>query len=96
MIRVVIENVILLLLPTLIYIAYVQVKAQLAGTKPQRFDDAPLVVLFLCGVALVLVVVLAFGTTTGGTPGQAYRPPSFEGGRIEPGRIEPGRNEKQP
>jgi hypothetical protein len=53
------------------------------------WNDAPLVGLFLAGVALVVAVVVTYGTNSGGQPGQAYKPPSFEGGRIDPGGLKP-------
>ena len=52
---------------------------------------AVLVTLAAGGVvpALVVAVVATFGTYSGGAPGQAYKPPSFEGGRIDPGGVKP-------
>ena len=39
--------------------------------------------------AVVFVVTLiAFGSSSGGKPGQHYIPPSYKDGHIEPGRIE--------
>lgn len=87
MIRIVIENLLLLLLPTLIYIAY----AYLVRGKGKRggnvMDDAPLVWLLVAGVALALAVVAIFGTLDGAEPGTAYRPPVFKDGKIIPGEL---------
>lgn len=88
MIRIVIENLLLFLLPTLIYAAYV-----LLVRKPKRggaavLDEAPLVWLVLAGALLVVVVLATFGGTSGGRPGQIYHPPEMKDGHVEPGRLE--------
>ena len=51
-------------------------------------DDAPLLWLFVAAVAVVLITLIAFGSTTGGKPGQVYTPPVLKDGRIEPGHLE--------
>ncbi len=88
MIRIVIENLLLLLLPTVLYIAYVYLTAGKKGTKQNLLDDAPLIWLFLAGVVLAVSVLLFFGTISGGKPGQAYRPPEFRDGTIVPGHLD--------
>jgi hypothetical protein len=37
---------------------------------------------------LVVVTLIAFGSTTGGKPGQSYQPPELRDGQIEPGRLQ--------
>lgn len=96
MIRVIIENVLLFLLPTFLYLAWVfMTRAQESGDTggngpgPQNIlDDAPLLWLFAAGALLVVVTLIAFGSTSGGKPGQHYQPPSLRDGQIEPGRVE--------
>ncbi len=88
MIRVVIENLLLLLLPTLLYVAYVYLTVGGKSAKQSVLDDAPLIWLFLAGVGLALSVILIFGTLEGGSPGEAYRPPEFRDGKIVPGKVE--------
>lgn len=96
MIRIIVENLLLFLLPTLAYIAYVLVRRRdgsgpgTGGTAGANtvLDDAPLLWLFAAGTALVIVTLIAFGSTTGGKPGQSYHPPVLKDGRIEPGHIE--------
>lgn len=95
MIRVVLENVVLFLLPSLAYIAYTWMMAAAPsdGSAPRSaneiIDDAPLLWLFATGAALVLLTLIAFGDTTGGgKPGQNYEPPSMKNGHIEPGHVE--------
>jgi hypothetical protein len=89
MIRVVIENILLFLLPTVAYIIYVYVgRGQEEAASPGAIlSQAPLVWLFLAGALLVIITLVAFGSTSGGRPGQAYEPPAMKDGRIEPGRI---------
>ncbi len=91
MIRIVVENIVLFLLPTLCYIAYVVLTRDGAnGNGPgaaRILDDAPLVWLFVTGAALVLTTLVMFGSTSGGMPGQHYEPAVIKDGRIEPGRI---------
>lgn len=90
MIRIVIENVLLFLLPTVIYIAYVYLKRHLEGSAngPAKvLDDAPLIWLVAAGAALVVITLIAFGSISGGKPGQIYQPPVFRDGKIEPGYM---------
>ena len=87
MIRVVIENIVLFLLPMVIYVAYVLLTRK-PGEKEGVLDDAPFFWLMLAGTVLVLVVLVAFGSTSGGKPGQSYVPPSLsKDGKIEPGQL---------
>lgn len=87
MIRIVIENVLLFLAPTLCYLIYVYLARPEAKGGIAALDDAPLIWLFVAGAALVLMTLVFFSTTTGGLPGQSYQPPVIKDGRIEPGRI---------
>lgn len=89
MIRIVIENTLLFLLPTAIYVAYVLLKRRMEGTTGPAhvLDDAPLIWLVAAGAALVVITLIAFGSVSGGKPGQTYQPPVFRDGKIEPGYI---------
>jgi hypothetical protein len=96
MIRVVIENMLLFLLPTLAYIGWVLIArpGSLERTPDGRIrpsgvlNDAPLLWLAAAGTILLIIALVAFGSTSGGKPGQTYVPPVFKDGRIEPGRME--------
>ncbi len=96
MIRIVIENILLFLLPTLAYLGWVLIARpdRLERTpdgriRPSRvLNDAPLLWLAAAGTLLLIVVLVAFGKTSGGRPDQSYSPPVFKDGKIEPGRIE--------
>lgn len=96
MIRTVVENILLFLLPTVIYVAWVVLQRSRAGTtdgdggsSPTAgvLDDAPLLWLFAGGALLVIVTLAAFGTSSGGRPDQHYQPPVLKDGKIEPGQI---------
>jgi hypothetical protein len=90
MIRIVIENILLFLMPTLIYLGYVYVTRQTRTSvgNGRVWDEAPLFWLFLAGSLLVVVTLIAFGSTSGGRPGQSYEPPAVKDGHIEPGHIQ--------
>jgi Family of unknown function (DUF6111) len=88
MIRIVIENTVLFLLPTIVYVAYVYLKSRLAGDTGTRvLDEAPLVWLVAIGAALVIGTLIIYGMGPGGRPGQTYQPPVFRDGKIEPGTL---------
>ncbi|MCL4765737.1 MAG: hypothetical protein KJZ80_05860 [Hyphomicrobiaceae bacterium] len=88
MIRIVIENMLLFLLPTLIYVAYALLWRRTEGASGARIlDDAPLIWLVAAGAALVIATLIVFGSTSGGQPGQTYQPPVFRDGKIEPGQL---------
>ncbi|MTD95633.1 hypothetical protein GIW81_14940 [Hyphomicrobium sp. xq] len=88
MIRIVAENILLFLLPAIVYVAYVYMTREEKQGAMRVLDDAPLIWLFVAGAALVVITLVSFGSVTGGKPGQVYTPPSFKDGRIEPGHIE--------
>jgi len=86
MIRLVIENILLFLLPTVVYAIYVAVTRD--DAHKGIFDEAPLAWLMAAGCVLVVAVLATYGSDTRGRPGQIYVPPSMKDGHIEPGRIE--------
>jgi hypothetical protein len=87
MIRVVIENILLFLLPTAMYVAYVLLVRRGATPAGEALNDAPLVWLFVAGAALVVGTLVFYGSTSGGKPGQVYIPPHVKNGHIEPGHM---------
>lgn len=87
MIRIVIENILLLLLPTAIYVSYVLLRRGNKAGPANVLDDAPLLWLFVAGVTLVIVTLFLFASPPGGKPGDVYVPPSFKDGKIEPAKI---------
>lgn len=89
MLRLIIENMILFLLPSLAYFTYVYLRmSDQPAKRANIWDDAPLLWLLLAGTVMVLVVTLSFATFEGGKPGQKYIPPHMEKGRVVPGRFE--------
>jgi hypothetical protein len=87
MIRIVIENILLFLLPAAIYVSYVLLTRRhtSAGTV---IDDAPLIWLFVAGALLVTATLVYFASTSeGGRPDQTYTPPYMKDGQIEPGVL---------
>lgn len=88
MIRIVIENVLLFIAPTALYIAYVYLVRKNGPDGQANKDllaDAPVVALCASGAAVVLVVMLVFGSMKGGTPSEGYEPPIVKDGKIVPG-----------
>ncbi|MEO1281848.1 MAG: DUF6111 family protein [Pseudomonadota bacterium] len=94
MVRIVVENIILLLLPTILYFTYIAVMKRNSVSRQQVVDDTPFIWLFTGGVVLMLGVLVTFGNMTGHTPGEVYQPPVFRDGKIVPGQYT-GRDVKQ-
>ncbi|RTL72841.1 MAG: hypothetical protein EKK41_02635 [Hyphomicrobiales bacterium] len=86
--RIVLENVLLFLLPTLVYcgIRYLRSEKRALGSV---LNEAPLVLLFVCGAVLVGGLrIYAAATAESGRPDQEYVPPHMgKDGKIEPGRM---------
>ncbi|MEZ5842942.1 MAG: DUF6111 family protein [Hyphomicrobiaceae bacterium] len=88
MIRIVIENVLLFLLPTAIYVAYIMLtRNDGKQTATQVVNEAPLLWLFAAGGGLVMIVLVAYASIEGGKPGQGYAPAVLKDGRIVPGEL---------
>lgn len=87
--RVVLENVLLFLLPTIIYCGIRYLKSEPRRPMMQILNEAPLVILFVCGVSLVGALrIYVAATSEGGTPSQQYVPPHMrKDGTIEPGHM---------
>lgn len=85
MIRIVMENVFFFLLPTLLYLTYTAFKRNDWPGLWTVLREAPLVQLFAAGAALMIATLIALSSTSGHKPGEAYTPPSFEGGKLAPG-----------
>ena len=88
MIRVILENVMLFLLPTAMYVGYVLLTRRAAPTGNSVLNDAPLVWLFIAGALLVAATLVYYASITpGGTMSQVYTPPRVKDGHIEPGEL---------
>lgn len=97
MIRTVIENLLLFLLPTVLYAAWMMLQRYRSEGQDEDgkssapahvLDDAPLLWLFASGALLVIVTLATFGTSSGGRPGQHYQPSILKDGKIQPSHIE--------
>lgn len=87
MIRLIVENILLFLLPAAVYVAYMLLTRRRASPG-EVFNDAPLVWLFTAGALMVVVSLVYFASnTTGGSPDQKYTPPYMKDGRIQPGEL---------
>jgi hypothetical protein len=89
MIRVVVENILLFLLPAAVYVGYMLLMRSSNTSAGAVVNDAPLVWLFVVGALLVAATLIYYATVTpGGLPGQTYTPPHMgKDGRIEPGQL---------
>jgi hypothetical protein len=90
MIRVVVENILLFLAPTAIYLGYVLLVKRTGQSPRQILDEGPLVWLSLAGVAMIAAVLLVFGVKGSqdeGEAGRAYVPPVYKDGKIVPGQV---------
>ncbi len=89
MIRAIIENIALFLLPSAIYLAYMLLMRRESGSASAVVNEAPLVWLFVAGALLVAGTLIYYATITpGGGPGASYTPPRMgKDGRIEPGQL---------
>lgn len=89
--RFIIENVLLFLLPAAVYLTY-----KLLRENPERkstlqvMNEAPLVVLFVIGLALVASTRIYYAAINpGGSPDKHYVPPKMgKDGKITPGHLE--------
>lgn len=91
MIRIVLENIFFFLLPTISYLVYVAFKRDDWPGLWTVLRNAPLVQLFVTGAALMIVTLVAFSSTSGHRPGEAYTPPSYEDGKLQPGNSATGK-----
>lgn len=95
MIRIVIENILLFLLPTAIYLAYALLTRGNAARRGNAtpggsvLSDAPLTWLFLAGALIVAATLIYYASVTpGGAPGLRYTPPHMgKDGSVEPGQL---------
>ena len=86
MLRIALIDLLLFLLPFLIYAAYM---IAVKGTAPADiWKTAPILWLLTAGFGLLLVVMATLVQFTGGSPEGTYRPPVIVDGVIKPGEID--------
>ncbi len=91
MLRIALIDLLLFLLPFVLYAAWVWLSRRGSGRRGGIFDDAPIHWLLIAGALLVIGALAYFISFSGAPPGGVYEPPKFEGGKIKPGHIEPGK-----
>ena len=86
MLRIALIDILLFLLPFVIYGVYM---VSIKGVAPATlWQGAPVFWLLTAGVGLLLVVMAMVIQFSGGKPGGVYHPPSLENGVIRPGEID--------
>jgi len=92
MLRVLLEFIIPIVLPTVVYLLWLAAerrRAERAGSgAPPRWEDAPWVWLGIAGLVLAIVALLAtsfFGAEKKGR----YVPPQLKDGQVIPGHVVP-------
>ncbi len=91
MIRLIVENILLFLTPTLIYVVFTMLRRGDAKdtTISAALNRAPLAILFTVGFVLMVSVLAYYGDNTEkGKPGQTYVPPQVVDGKLVPGHFE--------
>ena len=87
MIRRILYEVILFLLPFALYGIYWRYIGRLSATAPKRAH--PWTILFAAGLMLVAASFVWWALTSGEPAGGVYVPPRVEDGVIVPGHVEP-------
>jgi uncharacterized membrane protein YedE/YeeE len=87
MIRIILVNLLFLLLPLIIYFAYVLLR-QSGEPEHGIVTNAPIFWLLAGGVGLMLIAIVTLGRWEGGEPGKTYVPPQFKDGVVIPGHYE--------
>jgi hypothetical protein len=89
MIRRILYEVLLFLLPFALYGIYWRLSGRGRPEEAQR--PHPWVTLFICGLVLVAASFFFWAYEDGEATDGTYVPPHVEDGRIVPGRVEPAR-----
>jgi hypothetical protein len=87
MLRILLQYLLPLVLPFLLYIAWA---ALTGGRAPGWLRSAPWAHLLGAGVLLMALSLIAWSLLSGASPEAVYLPPRFEDGRVIPGTaVEP-------
>ncbi len=87
MIRVLIENMMLFLLPAALYLSFAFLNRRDGTSTAAVLNRAPMLTLAFLGAVLVGMVLAIFGNVGNGKPGDAYEPAVFKDGKVIPGRM---------
>jgi len=86
MFRIALIDIFLLLLPFLIYGAYM---LTVKGVAPDKlWQNAPILWLLTAAIGLLFIVTATVIQFSGGKPGETYHPATLENGVIKPGEID--------
>lgn len=88
MVRVVLVNLLVLLLPFIVYFAYVRL------TRPEKqasevWSDTPIFWLLSAGAMMMIVALVTLVSFNVSEQGGRYVPPAYKDGKIIPGHYEP-------
>ena len=89
MIRILVENAFVFLVPTLISIAWFAFSRDDWPGLGAVIQAAPLLYLFVLGAGLMFVTLTVFSSRSHNTPGEAYVPPGIHDGKLQPGHAVP-------
>lgn len=87
MIRIVAINLILLLLPMIVYFTYVALRRQ-DEPNAEIVTNAPIFWLLAAGAGLMLIAIVVLGQWETGTTSGKYVPPQVKDGVLVPGHFE--------
>lgn len=87
MIRIILINLLLLLLPLIVYFTYVALRRQ---TQPdaEMVANAPIFWLLAAGAGLMLIAIVVLGQWETGSTSGRYVPPQYKDGVLVPGHFE--------
>jgi len=93
MVRILLEYVLPIILPTAVYFAWLATErrrvARVGAGKAPHWRDAPWLWLAAIGLVFAVLIAVASALFGGSDIAGRYVPPRFEGGRIVPGHVEP-------
>ena len=84
MLRILLQYVLPLVLPFLVYLIYARLARGSGGT-----GDTPWIALAAAGVGLMAVSLISWSLLTGSDPGETYVPARLEDGELVPGTTGP-------
>ena len=90
--RILLEFVLPIMLPALLYVGWLVAERKRAagGTAPREIKDAPWIWLLALGLFLAALITLASAFMGGETIRGIYVPPQVKDGVIVPGHVDPG------
>ena len=90
MLRIIIQQLAIFLLPILLYSVYfliVRQRAQMGGHPKPSWEEGPWYWLVLSGLVLTIVTFALFGVLGGSGTDAIFEPPRLEDGKVKPGTM---------